>query len=495
MDTIQELKQRAITLEAKGDDSGALKVYSAIPSDKLEAGLLGRMAAVQVRVGRVSDAVKSHERAAAMLMNEGLTNAAIFAYRQLLQVDPGNAESLLRLGQLSGTAGYVRDAVEAFTGFLEAASGAEDFDALMTVLEDLPPEHRGQIVASLREPLLEGGHVSGERLDEMLVGGEVGPAGGGTAPTAGTRAGGPAIGLIPTGVGEIPDYDPDIAPLEGLETHGADVADLPPILGDLPLLDASGDVTGNEEDAAVTLPGPIPTLDDLDTFQQDSPDVREEGGEEPGDPEEGEGVTDLPLIGFEASPEPDGHPAAASPRREEQGEAGAAPSEEWVDLGAMVLGDDEEDTGGAGARGAGGTVGENEDFAALLEQLGARPSEEAEDVGSHYDLGLAYKEMGLMDAAIGQLHDALAAGDHPLASLEVLGECYLERGDVDLASSVLERATQLSTASDTDFIGVRYLLGRCAEAMGEKEAARESYARVISMEPGFRDAAARLERL
>jgi tetratricopeptide (TPR) repeat protein len=133
-------------------------------------------------------------------------------------------------------------------------------------------------------------------------------------------------------------------------------------------------------------------------------------------------------------------------------------------------------------------------FLELLAELGARPTDETEDVGSHYDLGLAYKEMGLLDAAIGQLHDALAAGDHPLASLEVLGECYLEREEHDRACRVLERATELAS-SDTELLGVRYLLARCEEAMGERDAARESYGRVVAIEPSFRDAAERLGRL
>jgi tetratricopeptide (TPR) repeat protein len=492
MDTIQELKQRASTLEANGDDSGALKVYSTIPADKLEAGILGRMAAVQVRVGRISDAVKSHERAAAMLTREGLVNAAIFAYRQLLQVEPQHTEALLSLGQLCGEAGYTRDAVDAFSSFLEAASGEDRVESLVAVLEELPPPHRASIASALREPLLERA-VGEDRLDAMLEGGDAGWSG----PSAGAKGATPSgasIGLVPTGLDESTVAEPDIAPLEGLETHGPVTTDLPPILGDLPLLDPAGggddhDDVGAAPDSAAALPGLIPTLDDLDTFHPDA------GDEVAADEDEEDVAGDLPLIGFDAAPAVDHRQAEAAGQREQEPESGSASSEEWVDLGAMVLGEDDAAESGTSKRGSGGTIGDEEDFSGLLEQLGARAPEEGEDVGSHYDLGLAYKEMGLMDAAVAQLHDALAAGDQPLASLEVLGECYMERGELDRASTVLERATQLRSASDSDLIGVRYLLGRCAEAMGEKEAARESYARVISMEPRFRDAAARLERL
>jgi hypothetical protein len=265
MDTIQELKQRASALEAKGDDNGALKVYSAIPSDKLEPGLLGRMAAVQVRVGKREDARRSHQRAAAMLLNEGLNNAAIYAFRQLLQVDPGHRESLLRLGQLTGEAGYGIDSVSAFSSYLEAGGG-EQLDRLLDALESIPPENRAAIAAELREQILARDQGAAERLDRLME------SGGG----AGSAVGDAGTGLAaPTA--DDPVEEMEVAPLEGLETHGSEGVDLPPILGDLPLLDPLGEARDEDDEESATavapLHGMIPSLDDLDPLNSGDRDA------------------------------------------------------------------------------------------------------------------------------------------------------------------------------------------------------------------------------
>jgi tetratricopeptide (TPR) repeat protein len=87
------------------------------------------------------------------------------------------------------------------------------------------------------------------------------------------------------------------------------------------------------------------------------------------------------------------------------------------------------------------------------------------DAASHYDLGLAFKEMGLYGDAIAQLQAALRAGASPLATLEVLGECFIESGDPELAARILDRATQLQSAREEDLVGVRHWLARAREAL------------------------------
>jgi tetratricopeptide (TPR) repeat protein len=461
MDTIQEFKSRASTLEAKGDDQGALKVYSSIPSDKVDAGVMGRMAAVQVRLGKTDEALRSHERVAAMLLNEGLSNAAIFAYRQLLKAAPDHAKAHLRLGQLTGAAGYTRDAIAAFSGYLSNRVEGDEgsLGDLLAVLEQLPPQVVSDVVDAIRDEVLSRDPSMAQQLDDLLeqVGTESAP---GEIPTLDDlESVAPAEGLEQTAIGD-GDSHAVFAPLEGLETNAGAAIDLPPILGDLPLLDAA--LPARDED------------DDADEGESDdAPDSD----------------ADLPLLGFDRDGDTDAVDVSSGTLQSADGDG-------WVDFGALVLGDDGDvssfDPGNEfpALDSSGG-----EDFTELLRTLGAEVTGESEDEGSHYDLGLAYREMGLLDAAVAQLHDALAAGESALASLEVLGECYLDLGDHEKALAVLQRAMSLESAGAMDLLGVRYLRGRCEEAIGEIEAARESYASVIAIEPRFRDAAARLERL
>jgi tetratricopeptide (TPR) repeat protein len=117
------------------------------------------------------------------------------------------------------------------------------------------------------------------------------------------------------------------------------------------------------------------------------------------------------------------------------------------------------------------------------------------DAASHYDLGIAFKEMGLWDDAIAQLQQALRAGSNPVATLELIGECCVESGDYEQAREMLERAVSLPGTPEADLVAALYWLARSQEAIGAVEPARESYRRVLSIDAGFRDAAARSEGL
>ncbi|HEX5521610.1 MAG TPA: hypothetical protein VFX29_07920, partial [Longimicrobiaceae bacterium] len=120
---------------------------------------------------------------------------------------------------------------------------------------------------------------------------------------------------------------------------------------------------------------------------------------------------------------------------------------------------------------------------------------DATDSTSHYDLGLAFKDMGLLDEAIAQFQVALRGGANPLATLEVLGECFVEKSQPTLGTRVLERALRLPGASEASLIGVHYWLGRCAEALDDDGAAADHYERAVALDIRFRDAAARLATL
>src|SRR2546422_5575392 len=65
------------------------------------------------------------------------------------------------------------------------------------------------------------------------------------------------------------------------------------------------------------------------------------------------------------------------------------------------------------------------------------------DFQSHYDLGVAFKEMGLLDEAIAELQKALRAPDGKLRSSEALGVCFLDKGAYVVAESILRRALDL----------------------------------------------------
>lgn len=171
---------------------------------------------------------------------------------------------------------------------------------------------------------------------------------------------------------------------------------------------------------------------------------------------------------------------------------------EFIDLGSLIL-DDEiaEPTTRFVVEEREPTGDEDRDFADMLSHFRQKVAEniEVEDSTSHYDLGVAFKEMGLYDEAIAEFQVALRGGANPLATLELLGHCFVEKGQHAVAARVLDRATRLTGVTEADLVGVLYLLGRCEEAMGRPAQAVELLERVLAIDIRFRDAASRLESL
>lgn len=139
---------------------------------------------------------------------------------------------------------------------------------------------------------------------------------------------------------------------------------------------------------------------------------------------------------------------------------------------------------------------EDKDFAEMLAVFRQKVQQniDVSDSASHYDLGLAFKEMGLLDEAIAEFQVALRGGAPPVATLEMLGECFFEKGQYRLAARVLDRALRLG-ASEAELLGVTYLLGRCEEALGRPDRAADCYERIVALDITFRDAAQRLATL
>lgn len=187
---------------------------------------------------------------------------------------------------------------------------------------------------------------------------------------------------------------------------------------------------------------------------------------------------------------PPAAPAAPAPA--------AAPADDYIDLGELILGGDlREPTTRFVVEEREPTGDEDRDFADMLAHFRQKVAEniEVEDSTSHYDLGLAFKEMGLLDEAIAEFQVALRGGANPLATLELLGQCFVEKGQYAVAVRVLDRALKLPGAGDGELVGVLYNLARAEEALGRTAQAIELYERVLSFDIRFRDTQARIEAL
>jgi tetratricopeptide (TPR) repeat protein len=142
------------------------------------------------------------------------------------------------------------------------------------------------------------------------------------------------------------------------------------------------------------------------------------------------------------------------------------------------------------------TGDEDADFADMLRKFkqGVAENVDPEDFQSHYDLAIAFKEMGLLDEAIAEFQKALGGASNRLPTYEALGQCFLEKQQPKLAASILGRALN-ERANEEQLIGVLYLLGRAAEELGNPSDALTYYQRVFVLDIQFRDIADRMSRL
>ena len=120
-----------------------------------------------------------------------------------------------------------------------------------------------------------------------------------------------------------------------------------------------------------------------------------------------------------------------------------------------------------------------------------------EDAQTHYDLGIAYKEMGLLDEAIAEFQLALqfGGGVRKIDCITILGVCAIEKGRPEEAVQVLSRALAEPGLAPDAQRALSYELGQAYEALGERTLALAQYHAVARSERGFRDTTARIQRL
>lgn len=118
-----------------------------------------------------------------------------------------------------------------------------------------------------------------------------------------------------------------------------------------------------------------------------------------------------------------------------------------------------------------------------------------QDADTHYDLGIAYKEMGLLDDAIEQFEVALESPKKEINCCAMIGLCYMEKGEPKRAMDYYFRALANSEISSKEKVGLNYELAGALEANGDLDKALERFEKVEEMEKDFRDVQDRLAGL
>ncbi|MGV8041400.1 MAG: tetratricopeptide repeat protein [Thermoanaerobaculaceae bacterium] len=169
--------------------------------------------------------------------------------------------------------------------------------------------------------------------------------------------------------------------------------------------------------------------------------------------------------------------------------------EQFFDLAAELekeLAEDELVAEATGV-GRGGEVSIEELFREF--QRGVAEQIQEQDYDTHFNLGLAYREMGLLDEAIGEFQLALKSTELFVESASMIGACYMEKGLPEPAAEWYARGLTAPRLGPESVLGLRYELGRAQEAAGRTAEALGSFTEVLAVNPGFRDVVERVSRL
>ncbi len=141
------------------------------------------------------------------------------------------------------------------------------------------------------------------------------------------------------------------------------------------------------------------------------------------------------------------------------------------------------------------------DILSELREETAEAAEPEEDPETHYNLGIAFKEMGLLDEAIGELQkvchavDRGAAFSQPIQALTWLAQCLVDKGAPEAAVRWYQKALQLPGLDDSSRCAIYYDLATAYESSGDKKSALTNFMEVYGSNIDFRDVASRIKAL
>ncbi len=119
----------------------------------------------------------------------------------------------------------------------------------------------------------------------------------------------------------------------------------------------------------------------------------------------------------------------------------------------------------------------------------------AEDYETHSNLGIAYKEMGLIDEAIGEFQLASKDPARAVECCSMLGLCFLEKGMPQLAIKWYRKGLDSRDIKETETMGLLYDLAGVYQSTGDMDNAYRTYLDVYGLDAGFRDVAERVREL
>lgn len=210
-----------------------------------------------------------------------------------------------------------------------------------------------------------------------------------------------------------------------------------------------------------------------------------------------------PAAATGAAAEPPAPPAEASPGWLESTVPGQVPAaddlfsdeDEFFDLAAEL----EEELAREGALEDGDDLLLETPREKSLEEIvegfkkGVSENLSEEDHHTRFNLGIAYREMGLLDEAIGEFQVAAKSPELLVECCSMLGLSFLDKGLPELAVKWYRRGLEAPGLSEDEHLGLLYDLGNSLMAVGDRAEAHATFVDIYGTNSNYRDVVAKIE--
>lgn len=119
----------------------------------------------------------------------------------------------------------------------------------------------------------------------------------------------------------------------------------------------------------------------------------------------------------------------------------------------------------------------------------------AEDFETHYDLGIAYKEMGLLDDAMAEFKLVMKDPTREVQCHLMIGLCFLEKGQQTEAIGHFKKGLYVEGITERESLSLYFELGQAYERLGDPREALYYYEKVQKRDPRFRNVEKMVEAL
>jgi len=456
---ITDLRRKATEAGRNRKWDEAIRLYERICDlEGSNAGYRNELGDIYAKMGDIPQAISHFEKAVELYNAVGLNNNAVAVLKKILRYEPAHMESLWKLGETRRKQGLGAEASTHYLQFLDCAAEITDdtrerfLDRCAVLLEVLPGDL--DILGRL-DQLYEDWDMPTERarilVCKAVVAREAGEEDIVERYLDRARA-------MTTTLETIPEYQKlagESAPAEDAAAGGT--AD-----------DSQVEAEDTDEDETKVIEIEIddtPSFDSKEFSLDLDFDVPEESG------------TVDPFAGSEAAPE------SGQDEEHEENEI----VEQGINLLEEILADGEIDLSQA-------EESQVETIRQDLEgQIGGEVAEH--DHQGHYELGLVYLDMGMIEQALASFTKASEGEETRLKALEMKGNCLRKLGRPEEALTAYQEGLATVGHSPTEYLGLIYELGSTLEGLGRLDESAEYFERVAAIDGSFLDVRERLEQL